>query len=325
MKPISLYIHIPFCERRCPYCDFVSGVAEKYEEIVKYVDDLCSEMAAKSNFLRNHIVETIYMGGGTPSLLEPAEIWKIITTLNSCFNIADDYEFTIECNPNSISLEKVSCWRNWGINRISIGVQSFSKKTLKILGRLHTVEQAKASIILAANFFDNISIDLIYGVPNGPLVLPQQYLEMVKHVSAYCLTSDKYEKPDEEIVLAEQKTIENTLWGQFIDKYEISNYAIFDYDGEDFRCRHNLNYWRCGEWIGFGRGAESHFNEPWSIEDKIMLGLRTVEGISIELLNDKREEVDMLVKMGLLKTENGRVACTNRGFLLHNQILLKLI
>jgi len=306
VTPISVYIHIPFCERRCPYCDFESSVGGDHK---KYVDDLCAEIKRA-----NVTAKTIYFGGGTPSFIDANYIAQIM----SCINCTPDAEVTIECNPNSVTEDKLTTYKNAGVNRVSIGVQSFDDATLKILGRVHNAKQARASIFMACKIFDNVSIDLIHSVPGGKVKLPRLFLGAVKHVSAYCLTSDKYEKVPDEQSIKQQRKIERRLKRAGFEKYEVSNFAR-----KGFECKHNIVYWECQPWLGFGRGAKS--SPKFTRADRIMMGLRMTRGVDVGLLVGKEKTVDILVGLGLLKCENGRVACTERGMLLQNQVLDKLI
>ena len=316
-KPLSIYVHIPFCEKRCPYCDFVSG---EVRDVDIYIEEVCSDVKKQSAKCKDYTVNTIYFGGGTPSLIDAEYIVKLLDVIRENYVVEKGAEITIECNPNSISREKFDIYRRSGINRISIGVQSFCNVCLGILGRVHDVKQAKSAIELACEMFDNVSIDLIHSIPNGRPKLPSKYIAMVQHISAYALTSDKYEPVPDEQSIAEQKRFEKTFKEYGLEKYEVSNFAK-----RGFESRHNLNYWRCGEWFGFGMGAKGHFGEPWDNQDRIMLGLRTAEGISRDLLKGKEAKIDELVNLGLLKCENGRVCCTQRGFLLLNRVILELI
>jgi oxygen-independent coproporphyrinogen-3 oxidase len=337
----GIYIHIPFCEKRCPYCDFYSTVGG---DVGAYIENLCREI---STYNCSHTIDTIYFGGGTPSYIDAEHIKKILNTIREKFAVEPSAEISIECNPNSLTMEKILAYKQMGINRISIGVQSFSDKTLRILGRLHDVKTAKKAIKMAVGVFDNVSIDLIHSVPKSGAFpptppLPKRYLKMIQHVSAYCLHSDKYPEIDENESIKQQMKIERVLKKCRLEKYEVSNFARhtpsrrcratpFKERGT-FMCRHNLKYWNCGEWLGFGTGAQSSPEYESSANrrhDEIMLGLRLARGIPLEWVADKKDIIENLVKMELLKTfaaaDGVRVVCTPRGFLLLNQILLKII
>ena len=311
MTKYGIYIHIPFCKKKCPYCDFFSQIDGDVEE---YVKKLCF-IIKKSEKVS---VGTIYFGGGTPSLIDSEYISNILQSIRETFAVNADAEITIECNPNSLTREKLETYKKIGINRISIGVQSFKDKTLKILGRIHNVKQAKDAIKLAAKYFDNVSIDLIHSVPNCKVKLLGKYLNMVQHVSAYCLTSDKFPSVKDKISIKEQTKIEKKLNKYHFEKYEVSNFAKSGY-----RCRHNMTYWTCGRWLGFGVSAEGN-PEKWTDSDRIMLGLRLTDGIEEKLLENKKNQVDELVKLGLLQIKDDRISATRRGFFVLNQIIIKL-
>ena len=317
LKPLSIYLHIPFCEKRCPYCDFHSSVGG---DIGKYIERICEDIKNPRRFATPPLqkVNTIYIGGGTPSLLSELQVEELFKTLRANFNVDKDAEISIECNPCSLTESKLQAYRRVGINRVSIGVQSFCDKGLKVLGRLHDVKKAKTAIKLACKYFDNVSIDLMHSVPGVKPKLPRKYLKMVQHVSAYCLTSDKYPQIDDKQSIKQQTKIERVLKKCGLEKYEVSNFAKKGYE-----CRHNLVYWECGEWLGIGEGAESHLGE-WQTADKVMLGLRLVRGVPVEWLCDKQGIVDDFVERGLLQIQDGRVSCTAGGFLVLNQILIEL-
>jgi len=290
----------------------------------EYTAELCKEIAARGQQVTGYTVNTVFFGGGTPSFIDAKYIAKLLEAVRESFSVAPDAEISIECNPNSLTREKLAVYKAAGINRVSIGVQSFKNKTLQVLGRVHNVKQAKNAIKLAREFFENLSIDLIHSVPRCKTKIPRRFLKLIHHVSAYCLTSDKYVSVADGKSIKEQQWIEKVLCKHDIQKYEVSNFAR-----PGFECKHNLNYWQCGQWLGFGTGAESHFNEPWSGSDRIMLGLRMAKGVPFELVVHKKDEVDCMVTLGLLRyarndTEAEYVACTQKGFLILNQILCKL-
>lgn len=325
MKPLSVYVHIPFCERRCGYCDFVS--CTETEKITEYLTHLRAEIRA-FNF-DGYQIKTIYFGGGTPSLLAPKHIDLILACLPPCHG-----EITLEANPNSLSRAKCEAYRRLGINRLSIGVQSFDPNTLRDLGRLHDVKQAIDAIKLAHEYFDNISIDLIKDIPNHSFVIPSDdILNMIQHISIYSLTKDDH------CVLETDETV--NLPSAF-QRYEVSNYARKGYES-----KHNLVYWTGGEYIGFGAGAHSLINgqrfcnsnqilfyqrqkpiertKEEIREEQIMLGLRLRSGVSKKLLHNKTTELKLLVQHGLIKVTPTRVIATEAGLRILNQIWLKLV
>ena len=326
-KPLSVYIHIPFCERRCGYCDFVS--CTETQKIPEYIRQLRAEIRAFD--FRGYQVKTIYIGGGTPSLLAPKYQYLdfLLDALPKCHG-----EITLEANPNSLTRAKCEAYRRLGINRLSIGVQSFDNDTLRDLGRLHDVKQALDAIKLAHEYFDNVSIDLIKDIPNHAFVTPPaDVLDMIQHVSIYSLTKDDH------CVLESDEPV--NLPSEFV-RYEVSNYARKGYES-----KHNLVYWTGGEYIGFGAGAHSLLNNQRFCnsndillyqrqapiertaeeihDEQIMLGLRLRSGVSRSLLGGKEAEIRLLAEHGLITVTPTRVIATDAGLKVLNQLWLKLV
>ena len=324
-KPLSVYIHIPFCERRCGYCDFVSCTATQNIDV--YLERLRAEICAFD--FGAYQVKTIYIGGGTPSLLTPEQLASLFNCLPTCAG-----EVTIEANPNSLTRVKCAAYRRLGINRLSLGVQSFDNDTLRDLGRIHDVKQAVDAIKLAREYFDNVSIDLIKDIPNHAFVTPSaDILAMIQHISIYSLTKDDH------CVLDTDEPV--NLPCDFV-RYEVSNYARQGYES-----KHNLVYWTGGEYIGFGAGAHSLLNNqrfcnsgdimsyhretpitrtPVEIrEEQIMLGLRLNSGVSLALLKNKDDELKMLSEHGLIKITPTHVIATAEGLKVLNQLWLRLV
>lgn len=325
LKPLSVYIHIPFCEKRCGYCDFVS--CTDTENIAEYLRRLHAEIRAFD--FSGYQIKTIYIGGGTPSLLAPKHLDFLLGCLPSC-----DGEITLEANPNSLTRAKCAAYRRLGINRLSIGVQSFDSDTLRDLGRLHDVKQALDAIKLAHEHFDNVSIDLIKDIPNHRYMTPPaDVLDMIQHISIYSLTKDDH------CVL---ETDEAVNLPPAFQRYEVSNYARSGHESQ-----HNLVYWTGGEYIGFGAGAHSFINNQRfcnsneillyqrqapierTVEDirdeQIMLGLRLRSGVAKSLLRGKEAEIKLLAEHGLIKTTPTHIVATDAGLKVLNQLWLKLV
>ena len=325
MKPLSVYVHIPFCEKRCGYCDFVS--CTQTTKIDEYLQRLCAEIRAFD--FSEYDVKTIYIGGGTPSLLTPEQLKILFNCLPQCRG-----EITIEANPNSLTADKCAAYRRLGINRLSLGVQSFDLDTLRNLGRLHDVKQAIESIKIAHQYFNNLSIDLIKDIPNHAFVTPPaSVLNMIQHISIYSLTKN------DQCVL---DTDEPVLLPKEFERYEVSNYARKGYESQ-----HNLVYWTGGEYIGFGAGAHSLLNNqrfcnssnilhyqseavqertPETIRDEqIMLGLRLRTGVEHRLLIGKDDKIKMLAEHGLVRITPTHVIATEAGFKVLNQLWLQLV
>lgn len=310
---IGIYIHIPFCKKKCFYCDFVS-YENKENLIQEYIDAVCLEILQNAEILSEYNISTIYFGGGTPSLIKVEYIEKILNTLK--LFVTDEKEIkeiTIEINPNSASLDKLEKYYNLGINRLSIGLQSTHDKILRNIGRLHTFNDFK-EVLKNANAvgFKNISVDLIYPLPglnlsgfketlNSVIKLKDEF--NIKHISVYNLEVHENTRldfllkegfvslcnEDEEYKMREE--LNKRLQDNGFVKYEISNYA---YPG--FESKHNLCYWNQEKYIGFGVNASSFFNlkryRNTSNIDKYIDGIKNNKNIVVET-----EELDKLSLM----------------------------
>lgn len=267
---VGIYIHVPFCEKKCIYCAFLSFNKKNNVDLSAYVDTVCREIKLWGKAYWPIYVDTIFLGGGTPSLLSPSNIGAIMESLMSSFILSSEAEITMESNPNSLSLGKAEGYRASGINRLSIGVQSFDNSVLKNLGRLHRADQAvKAFNIARKAGFENINLDLMFGLPEQSMA---QWQESVKsavslnpdHLSLYSLQLeegsalyDAYKDgiinlPDEKIDRAMYHWAQIFLRNEEYPQYEISNFGYK-------QCRHNMRYWSMGEYLGFGPGASSYF------------------------------------------------------------------
>ena len=255
----GIYLHIPFCERKCPYCDFYSLPANDALR-TRYVQALINQIAS---FPRVQ-ADTVYFGGGTPSLLTAAQMADIMAALRRCHDIAADAEISMECNPASASKQKLADFRAAGINRLSLGCQSFQPQTLAARGRLHSAEEAMQTVRDAREAgFENISVDLMLGVPHQTPALARADAETalslgVDHISAYLLKIAEGTPfangvdglPDEDTQAACYAAFSDAIRAAGYRHYEISNYAR-----QGFESRHNLKYWRCGRWLGLGPAA----------------------------------------------------------------------
>ena len=267
---MQIYIHIPFCRAKCKYCAFNSIVAQN-ELIDEYVDALCNEIESSS---QSQTVNTVYFGGGTPSILTIDQLYKIFDTLHKNYDLSHCREFTIEANPGTVNKCYLSNLRKLGINRLSLGVQSFDDKLLHILGRIHNSEEAIETVKTAVSIFDNVSIDLMYDLPEQTVEILQNTLATamslkVQHISIYGLEVEegtefgrlqslgRLNLPDDEESEKMYKLITKELPQHGFQRYEISNFAI-----EGFESRHNLGYWSDVEYLGFGAGAHSYIQMP---------------------------------------------------------------
>lgn len=277
-KELSLYIHIPFCVQKCAYCDFLSFPAENAEREA-YVQTLLEEIQSFAKKENRRDVVSVFIGGGTPSVLEHSQITRLVDGVKESFALCPDAEITIEVNPGTVDAEKLQAYKACGINRISFGLQSANEKELKLLGRIHSFSQFEENYQLARKAgFENISIDLMYALPGQTLDSWKETLEKVTalspdHISAYSLIIEEgtpfYERyqeenrlrekgkstkilPDEETERAITKWTEQFLKTKGYTHYEISNYGKHDKESI-----HNIGYWTRREYAGFGLGAAS--------------------------------------------------------------------
>ena len=266
---VGLYVHIPFCKRKCNYCDFCSFSDIKKEQREKYIDCLIAEIRSYKKEPKI-IVDTIFFGGGTPSLLEPQELSNICAAIYDSFSVTEGAELTLEVNPKTLSEEKCKAYKALGVNRISIGMQSIHENELKKLGRIHSFSDFSDSYRLAASYFDNLSVDLMYGIPEQTMESFGATLDAVisllpKHISVYGLMleegtpfysmRDTLDLPSEDEECDMYLLAAKKLGAAGYSHYEISNYAV-----EGFECRHNLKYWHAEEYIGVGLAAASYFD-----------------------------------------------------------------
>lgn len=277
-KKLSIYIHIPFCVKKCVYCDFLSFGADDPQinrsgAVRKaYVQSICRELLSYKSISKDYIVKTIFIGGGTPSILLPGEIMNILATLRSIFKVDEEAEITIEVNPGTLTAIKAAEYLAAGINRMSIGLQSAHNDELAMLGRIHTYEQFLTSYQTARDAgFRNINVDLISAIPGQTLHSYLDTLERVlkcrpEHISSYSLIVEDgtplagnqkllSKLPDEETDREMYEATGKVLEMSGYKRYEISNYAKPGYE-----CRHNIVYWTMDEYIGIGIGAASFFN-----------------------------------------------------------------
>lgn len=357
----SAYIHIPFCKSKCKYCSFIS--TETLDKKLGYLYSLLKEI---DYYYDGETLDTIYFGGGTPSVMELQELEKILKK----FNFNNTAEITIEVNPNDITKNYINGLKTLGFNRISIGAQSFDDILLKYIGRRHSADEIYKAVELIKADFNNINLDLIYGLPNQTVDCFQKDLEAIvglnpEHVSLYGLKIDNgcyfYNNPPENLPNEDMQADMYLLANEILSKHGYDHYEISNYSKPNYNSRHNSNYWRCGEYYGFGLSAHGYkddlrysntsnlseyLNNPTSheygkflteqekLEEKIFLGLRLKEGICIEEINklfnidfEKKYEktINKYLKTGHLeKTEKGYSLSDkkdNNGFLISNVIL----
>ncbi len=371
----SLYLHIPFCEKKCVYCDFYSieniAPMEDFLAALRREIDLYAEYGTRETF------ETIFLGGGTPSLLSPPQLESILNHLYRTFTIQHDAEVTVETNPGTVTEEKLKAYRALGVNRLSIGIQSFHEDELKFLTRIHDASQAIRCVEFASRAgFDNISFDLIYALPGQTLARWEATLRTAialqpQHISAYGLMVEDgtplarmvqarlvSPKPADEEAEFYELTMA-FLEGNGFEHYEVSNYAT-----PGFRSRHNYNYWRHANYLGFGPSAHSFWKAEnrtarrwWNIpniaqycaslrsgklpilqqenlsatqllEEEIFLGLRS-DGVRLQSLQQHPQApgffIESLIEHGAAMTDNGLLRLTRKGYLLCDEIAARLM
>lgn len=268
-KDLGLYIHIPFCARKCEYCDFLSWSAGE-EEREQYVEALLLEIESYREFAKGYRVSTVFIGGGTPSVLLPKQMERILQKVYEVFELEKRPEITIEINPGTVDEEKLQCYKENGVNRLSMGLQSVNNEKLRLLGRIHTYQDFVGSYELARKVgFDNISLDLISSIPGQTLQDWKKELETAvaqkpEHISVYQLIIEEgtpfYEKYAEhpELLPDEETSREIYLWtGKFLKEAGYEQYEISNYTKPGKESRHNLKYWERGDYLGLGLGAAS--------------------------------------------------------------------
>ncbi|AAC07371.1 radical SAM family heme chaperone HemW [Aquifex aeolicus] len=357
----ALYVHVPFCSYKCPYCDFLSLVNSPVS-----VRDYLSALKREINLYRELDVklETLYFGGGTPTLLKPEELGEIIEEIDKVFGLSGVKEITVECNPETYRKKEFEELKKLGVNRISVGVQSFTEKGLRVLGRKHTVKDSLECLeSLFEAGIENVNVDLIWGWPTQSLKDLEVELEHlkkfpVKHVSAYLLTlyedtpmglafkRGEFKPLEEEEVVELHKMLSEGLRELGFKRYEISNWAK-----EGFECRHNLVYWKMEEFLGVGVSAWGFYenvrygntkniskyvkflkedkkpvefrvqlDETELEKERIMLGLRTTEGIEEKYLKFVPEYL-----RDFFEVKGGRLRIKEEHLLISNELITEVL
>lgn len=266
MKSASLYIHWPWCKSKCPYCDFNSHTGQT-ELRNAYLKALIQDIKNQRETYGNRKISSIFFGGGTPSLMTPKEVDLVLNTAVHSFSIEPNAEITIECNPTSSDAEKFKDFAHAGINRISIGVQSLQDNHLRFLGREHSSSEAVKTINSALNAVKNVSLDLIYGLPEQKLTEWQQDIERsvsfgTTHISAYQLTIEKNTKFYSEVRKGKWSPLDSDLQADFFEmtkntlsKHNFNNYEISNFAKDGYNCKHNEEIWKYEQYFGIGAGA----------------------------------------------------------------------
>jgi len=284
LPPLALYIHFPWCEKKCPYCDFNSHqIKDQSSNLLggfdeqRYIKALIADLETELPNIWGRQVHSIFIGGGTPSLLSAAGMDQLLCAVRARIILEPDAEITMEANPGSVEAEKLAGFAKAGINRVSLGIQSFQDEQLKALGRIHNGAEAKRAVQIALNNFKSVNLDLMYGLPNQSLEAARSDIEtalsfQTPHLSLYNLTLEpntyfanfppKLPSDDEIDAIFEQNLA--LLTGAGYQRYEVSAYAK-----KDQECKHNLNYWRFGDYIGIGAGAHGKISYPAKITRQV--------------------------------------------------------
>ncbi len=371
-RAFGLYVHWPFCQSKCPYCDFNSHVSNKVEQDI-WQQAFKSEIERTAAELPDRTLGSIFFGGGTPSLMTPETVVAIIDAARASWAMTNDIEVTLEANPTSVEANKFQGFSDAGVNRVSIGIQALRDPDLKALGRLHTVEEARKAFDIARQTFGRVSFDIIYARQNQTLAdweteLTQALGMAADHLSLYQLTiedgtafGDRYAKgglkglPGEDLSADMFELTQNLSADAGLPAYEISNHARSGAESQ-----HNLIYWRSQDWVGVGPGAhgrftisgkrmatEAHLNPTVWLEavqkkgngeasrhiilsdavreEKLMMGLRLSEGISIREFDDLSIKYNRLIDEGVLEKAGDRIKTTSRGRPLLNAVLRDLL
>lgn len=369
----GLYVHWPFCAAKCPYCDFNSHVTRSVDHEA-WRDALVGEVRRMGMETRGRVLRSVFFGGGTPSLMEPSCVGAILEAVHQTWPVANDLEITLEANPTSVEAARFDGFRSAGVNRISMGIQALSDPDLQALGRLHSAKEALSAFDIARQAFDRVSFDLMYGRQHQTLKAWENELSSalslsLDHLSLYQLTieedtafGDRYKAgtlrglPDEDLSAEFYDLTQDICAAHGMSRYEVSNHAT---DGNE--SRHNLIYWRYGDYVGIGPGAHGRLtidgkrfateqtrmpaawlsgatretrdvlNGSEQASEFLLMGLRLTEGVDktrFENLSGSplcEQKIADLVEMGLLMATENRISVTFQGFKVLNGVLRLLL
>ena len=375
MKNIGIYVHFPFCHSKCKYCNFNSSADCNHLQM-DYFQALLREIRMYSSPKIN--VDTIFIGGGTPSIMFDGCITTLLSEIRKSFVVDSDVEITIEANPNSVTVTKAQEWKDAGVNRVSIGLQTSNPNVLKLIGRTHTTKDYINAVEIVRNAgISNINTDILVGLPRQKMSHLKHTLKLLtkmqcSHISVYSLileentplynmvVNNEVKLPKEEKAVTMYNYAYMYLKDNGFTRYEVSNFAKYGYE-----CKHNLHTWQMRGYLGFGAGAHSYYKDirynnfdninmyidkinndekpveskekisiEETIEEYIMLGLRTKYGIDtdeikekykIDLLKNKKETINKLLSQGLINLVYNKIIATDRGMQVLNQIILDLV
>ncbi|WP_195945499.1 radical SAM family heme chaperone HemW [Paraclostridium bifermentans] len=317
---LGLYIHVPFCAQKCYYCDFNSYKINSNQK-KEYLINIEREMKFYKEEFKDKCFDTVFFGGGTPSILTVSELKELVNNINENFNIKDDAEITIECNPGTINREKLEAMKKMGINRLSIGLQATQNYHLKSIGRIHTYEEFEKNYYDALNIgFENINIDLMYALPNQKTQEWKDTLDKIiklnpSHISAYSLILEEGTKlydmyQNKEFELLDEDTDIN-MYNYTIDtlkRHGYNQYEISNYSKENLECKHNIIYWKCDNYLGLGPGASGFIGDTRysNIEDICEYNkciMQNIRPVSEEIELTKKDKIEEFIFMGLRMNE----------------------
>lgn len=325
-KKAGIYIHIPFCERKCRYCDF-NSVDNAFDKQTDYLQALIKDIRLRKDLLKDYSVDTVFIGGGTPSFLFKGAIATILSEVKKNYQVLKDAEITLECNPNSVTREKAFEWKSAGVNRVSVGLQSSGSKILKIIGRTHNKSHyIKAMQTLKSVGFNNINTDLMIGLPSQKQSDIKQAINLAEslgstHISCYSLIVEEntplkkmVERGEVKLPKEEKVTDAYFFAVNYLKKLEFFQYEVSNFSRVGYQCKHNLHCWNLQEYLGFGSGAHSYLNgERFNNEknlfryiDKVKNGLDTTENLE-NVEEDWLDEYIMLALRTVRGMDIGRV------------------
>ena len=373
----GLYLHWPFCEAKCPYCDFNSHVSRSIDQRA-WCDAYLSELQRAADETPGRVLNAVFFGGGTPSLMDPDVVADIITAIQGHWPIANDLEITLEANPSSVEASRFAAYRQAGVTRVSMGIQALNDADLKRLGRLHTAAEGMKAFDIARAQFDRVSFDLIYGrqdqtLQDWRIELGRALTLAIDHISLYQLTieqgtafGDRYNRgtlgglPDEDLGADMYALTQDICASHGMERYEVSNHAR-----DSAQSRHNLIYWRYGDYIGIGPGAHGRLSlngvrlateaygnpKRWldavasgatekprkslsqdeQATEYLLMGLRLREGINLERYQAlsgaeiSQDKISHLTEIGMIMAEAKQLAVTDQGFIVLNAVIEALM
>lgn len=361
-KPFSIYIHFPYCKSRCPYCDFFRALKPRVFDEQVLVERYLADLEYFRPYVEGRAVKSVFLGGGTPSLLSPQAVGQVLDAVFERFSVIPNAEISLEANPNTYEREKFMAFQGAGINRLSLGVQALNDKDLKFLGRTHSLDEALRAMELGAKVFPKFSIDLIYARPEQQWESWQKEINLalgfgLKHISLYQLTIEEGTVFAKKNIAGLNEEAAANLYEQTIfylrecglERYEVSNFAV----GLGHQSLHNLVYWQGGDYIGLGDGAHGRLRHDGKIyaavdgrltemltaqeraEELLLMGLRLKAGISatvfqamcglnlFEFVN--KTAMNKFINLGLLEQTEEGLALTDEGFLLLDTIVADLV